>query len=87
MPDARFIQALIQLAVGYFHITNNNKNGALGLLNKCRPKFELYRPKSRGMDIEYILNLVDNSIECLNKIDKMKEFNWKFVPKLKIKHG
>ena len=39
LSDAKFIQVLIQLAVGYFHITNNNKNGALGLLNKCKPKF------------------------------------------------
>ena len=24
LPDAKFIQALIQLSVGYFHITNSN---------------------------------------------------------------
>ena len=84
LPDAKFIQALIQLAVGYFHITNNNKNGALGLLNKCKPKFELYLPSCRGMDIQGILLLVDSSIAYLNQIDDMKEFNWTLVPKLEI---
>ena len=84
LPDAKFIQALIQLSVGYFHITNNNKNGALGLLNKCKPKFELYLPSCRGIDIHGILLLVDSSIAHLNQIDDMKEFNWTLVPKLEI---
>ena len=84
LPDAKFVQALIQLAVGYFHITNNNKNGALGLLNKCKPKFELYLPSCRGIDIQGILLLVDSSIAYLNQIDDMKEFNWTLVPKLEI---
>ena len=84
LPDAKFVQALIQLAVGYFHITNNNKNGALGLLNKCKPKFELYLPSCRGIDIHGILLLVDSSIAHLNQIDDMKEFNWTLVPKLEI---
>ena len=84
LPDAKFVQALIQLAVGYFHITNNNKNGALGLLNKCKPKFELYLPSCRGIDIQRILLLVDSSIAHLNQIDDMKEFNWSLVPTLEI---
>ena len=52
LKDAKFIQALIQLSVGYFHITNNNKNGAIGLLNKCLPKFELYIPNDALADAE-----------------------------------
>ena len=84
LPDAKFVQALIQLAVGYFHITNNNKNGALGLLNKCKPKFEIYLPSCRGIDIQVVLLLVDSSIVHLNQIDDMKEFNWSLVPTLEI---
>ena len=87
LSDAKFIQALIQLSVGYFHITNNNKNGALGLLNKCIPKFELYRPFCRGLDVENILNFVQKSIKCLKNIEEMKDFNWKFVPKLDVNNG
>ena len=87
LPDAKFIQALIQLAVGYFHITNNNKNGALGLLKKCRPKFELYQPSYRGIDVSEIICTVDASINNLNKIDKINEFDWTLVPKLKVVDG
>ena len=38
LKDAKLIQGLIQLSVGYFHITNLNINGARGLLNKCISK-------------------------------------------------
>ena len=87
LTDAKFIQALIQLSVGYFHITNNNKNGAIGLLKKCQPKFEEYKPCCRGIDIINILKFVDKSLECLEKNDEMKKFNWSLVPKIKIENG
>ena len=84
LKDAKFIQALIQLSVGYFHITNNNKNGALGLLKKCKPKFETYQPSCRGIDVMNILRCVDKSLKCLNDIEEMKNFNWKLVPLIEI---
>ena len=84
LKDAKFIQALIQLSVGYFHITNNNKNGALGLLKKCKPKFEMFEPSCRGIDVLNILNCIDESLKCLNEIDEMKMFNWELVPKIEI---
>jgi len=83
LKDAKFVQALIQLSVGYFHITNNNKNGALGLLKKCKNKFEIFVPDARGINIDYVLKCVNHSIECLNSIDEMKDFNWELVPDLR----
>ena len=83
LKDAKFVQALIQLSVGYFHITNNNKNGALGLLNKCITKFEQYLPSHRGVNVKYILDQVDKSIIEVNNIESMNKFNWKLVPKIK----
>ena len=85
LKDAKFIQALIQLSVGYFHITNNNKNGANGLFKKCIPKFELYKPKARGIDINNILGCIHLSLLNLNDIDDLKKFNWSLVPKLEVK--
>tara|TARA_B000000565_G_C23743947_1_gene362071 strand:+ start:486 stop:854 length:369 start_codon:yes stop_codon:yes gene_type:complete len=83
LSDAKFIQALIQLAVGYFHITNNNKNGALGLLNKCKPKFEMYKPLQRNINVDYILSQVDKSIDNINNINEMSDFDWELVPEIK----
>ena len=83
LKDAKFIQALIQLSVGYFHITNLNINGARGLLNKCKPKFELYLPESRGINVLNVLSCVDNSLNHLEENTDLKEFDWNLVPKLK----
>ena len=84
LKDAKFIQGLIQLSVGYFHITNLNINGARGLFNKCLPKFELYRPNQRGVDIENIINSVKRSLENLDEIDNISDFDWSIVPKINI---
>ena len=80
LPDAKFIQGLIQLSVGYFHISNSNKNGARGLLNKCIPKLIEYRPEYRNIDIENILIGIDKTLDYLEKIEDMKDFNWDLVP-------
>ena len=42
LEDRLFIQALIQLSVAYFHISNFNKNGAIGLFNKALSKLNKY---------------------------------------------
>ena len=82
LVDAKFIQGLIQLSVGYFHISNSNKNGARGLLNKCIPKLIDYRPEYRNIDIENILTSVNKTLEYLEKIEDMKDFDWTLVPVL-----
>ena len=82
LKDAKFVQALIQLSVGYFHITNSNINGANGLLRKCIPKFEMYLPEKRGIKIEKILIQVNASLENLRLIDNIQDFNWDLVGKI-----
>ena len=83
LVDAKFIQGLIQLAVGYFHITNLNRNGAKGLFNKCIPKLELYSPKYKDIDIDNILESIYASLDYIEKNDDLAKFDWSIVPKLK----
>jgi len=80
LKDAKFIQALIQLSVGYFHITNSNKNGAIGLLSKCLPKFELYIPNQRKINVLEIIAIAQKALSCIKNIDKMSEFDWSLTP-------
>jgi hypothetical protein len=87
LKDPKFIQALIQLSVGYFHISNLNLNGANGLLNKCIPKFRMYKPACRGIDVDNILDYVNLSLEDLSRIDNITDFNWNLVPKLSVNNG
>ena len=81
LSDAKFVQGLIQLSVGYFHISNLNVNGARGLLNKCKPKLECFSPEYRGLNIDLILNSIDLSLKYLNEND-IKNFDWSLVPKI-----
>ena len=84
LKDAKLIQGLIQLSVGYFHITNLNINGARGLLNKCISKFDLYKPKSKGLDIELIIKSAEKSLKNLDDIDNISDFDWELVPRLEL---
>ena len=82
LKDARFVQGLIQLSVGYFHISNFNVNGARGLLNKCKPKLLEFHTEYRGINILIILDAVDKSLNFLEKNPNTSEFDWSLVPKL-----
>tara|TARA_B110000116_G_C16742306_1_gene539186 strand:- start:907 stop:1299 length:393 start_codon:yes stop_codon:yes gene_type:complete len=84
LQDAKFIQALIQLSVGYFHISNRNINGANGLLKKCMPKFILFKPAQRGLNVDKIIISIEASLKKLDSIENITEFDWSLVPKLEI---
>ena len=38
LEDSKFIQGLIQLAVSYYHLFNNNLNGAKSMIKKIKLK-------------------------------------------------
>ena len=84
ISDSGFIQGLIQLAVAYFHISNLNKNGAIGLFTKCIPKLEDYMPIYRGIDIKNILIKVEAALQFLKDEDcRIAEFDWSNVPRIR----
>ena len=83
LPDAKFIQALIQLSVGYFHITNSNKRGAINLLNKSLNKFKLFKGVQRRIDVLSITANINDILSHLNYIDKVEDFNWKIVKEIR----
>ena len=82
--DEKFIQALIQMAVGCFHITNINKKGAISLLTKSLDKFKLYEKKHRGIDVSMIIDSIVVMLLHLRKIENINDFNWSLVPKIRI---
>lgn len=83
--DRKFIQGLIQLAVSFVHLKNENMIGAKSLLDKCQNKFEEYRGIHRGINIEAL----KSSLEILKivycKLNNPLDFDWDHVPVLKEK--
>jgi len=76
LPDAKFVQGLIQLSVGFYHLTNRNLNGARGLFRKCQSKFENYNDIQRGLSVESIRLLAKSAFENVMEIDSYVNFNW-----------
>ena len=82
--DDKFIQGLIQLSVGYFHISNTNKRGAVSLFNKSLSKFELFRGIHRNLDVDLIIMSINEALYNLEQIDEMENFCWDKVKPIKF---
>ena len=76
LPDAKFVQGLIQLSVGFYHLTNQNLNGARGLFKKCQNKFENHDGLQRGLSVDAIQALAKNAFDNVMEIESYKDFNW-----------
>ena len=82
LDDAKFIQGLIQMSVGYFHITNLNIIGAKRLFEKCLPKLKCYEKGVKNINVQYLIESVDKSLNNLNSIRHTKDFDWRLAPKI-----
>jgi uncharacterized protein len=51
-PLRLFYQALIQLAVGLYHLSNGNRRGALNLLGKGLDKLAAFQPTCQNIDVD-----------------------------------
>jgi hypothetical protein len=54
--DRRFIQGLIQAAVGLYHFTNRNVRGAIKLYRTARAYMEKYPSPHLGLDVKSFWN-------------------------------
>ena len=87
LEDRVFIQALIQLSVAYFHITNSNKNGAMGLFKKSIKKLDLYIDTIQIIsNINDIIKAAHDSYEYIQQIDDINLFNWNLAPSLEVEN-
>ena len=70
----------------YFHISNQNKNGAIGLFKKCIKKIDIYKDSNSFIiNINQVIDSAHRSLLYLQKINDMSEFNWDLAPQLKVK--
>lgn len=74
-----FYQGLIQVAVGFYHITvRENPKGALSQLKKGTDKLNGYKPEFRGVELKHFLEKVN---ECIVLIEKSNDANHKKFPR------
>ncbi len=83
LKDAKFIQGLIQLAVGYFHLFNQNLNGARSMVRKSIGKFDSFEIV-RDIDSPALVDEIKLLEFHLNSIDKTSCFIDSYIIKLKV---
>ena len=83
LKDAKFIQGLIQLAVSYFHLFNQNLNGARSMIRKSVGKFDSF-DMARGINVLDLIYDIKRVNEHINNIDKSSCFNDDYIILLKV---
>ncbi len=61
-PEKDFYQGVLQVAVGCYHLTNDNWRGAAVLLGASASRLEPYEPEFAGVDVE---RLRDRALDLL----------------------
>jgi len=85
LDDRVFVQGLIQLSVAFFHITNNNKNGAIGLFKKSISKLDRYVDTSQiVVNINDVIKSTHDCYQNIQNITEINQFDWSLVPTLKV---
>ncbi len=82
----RFLQGLIQIAVGFHHLENKNLNGALSLLLEGWDKAREYGPARFGVRLDRFLEEADacrRSIESLGR-EAFDRFDRRMVPRMEL---
>ncbi len=85
LEEAKFIQGLIQLAVSYYHLYNDNLNGAKSMLRKCLGKLDDF-DKSWGIDVNDLKSQVKDVQKHINNISLYSEFKDSYIILIKVLH-
>ena len=62
-PSRDFFQGLIQVAVGFYHLGNANRGGALTLLRRGLRRLEKYPPGYCGLEVQALRREVSTWLE------------------------
>ena len=81
--DRKFIQGLIQLAVSFVHMRNENLTGAQNLLKKCQQKFSEYNGIHREINVDELKSNIEVVSFVYEDMQNTSEFDWDLVPSLK----
>jgi len=65
--ERTFFQGLIQLAIGYYHLSTGNPTGARNLLERGLKKLESWEPEYRGVDLRVVNDEVRKTVTRLEE--------------------
>jgi len=71
-PARDFFQGLIQLAVGFYHLSNSNLIGAESQISKGLEKLEIYGDSYAGMELARLRSEAGSWLERIRTGEKLK---------------
>ena len=83
--DKRFYQGILQVAVGCYHLSNDNLRGAIILLGEAVRRLCDYQPDYEGINVELLLNQAQELLLALQQLQP--EQAQEFFEQLKNKHS
>jgi predicted metal-dependent hydrolase len=69
-PSRDFFQGLIQVAVGFHHLGNDNRPGAIAVLRRALGRLERYPPRYAGVELAPLRDAVAVWLACLESGEK-----------------
>jgi hypothetical protein len=72
-PERDFLQALIHVAVGMYHVAAGNQKGAVSQLEQGVRALQPFRPDREGLDVEI---LIIGAARCLEKFENDAIPDW-----------
>ena len=84
--ERRFFQGILQVAVGFLHLSNLNYTGARNLLTRGSNKLEPFRPTQYGVDLETLLKEVDDCRTELARLgsERLVDFDPTLIPSIEL---
>lgn len=85
--DKLFLQGLVQISVGFYHLICKNYKGSLSQLSKGTQKLKDYSPFYKMIEVDKLLFDVQKVIKILseNKNEKDIIISLKLIPKIIIR--
>jgi uncharacterized protein len=66
--DKRFYQGILQVAVGCYHLSNDNLRGAIILLGEAVKRLSDYQPDYEEIDVEQLLKQAVDLLQALQQL-------------------
>lgn len=66
--DKRFYQGILQVAVGCYHLSNDNLRGAIILLGEAIRRLCDYQPSHEGINVELLLEQSSQLLQALQQL-------------------
>ena len=82
--DKRFYQGILQVAVGCYHLSNDNLKGAIILLGEGVRRLRDYQPDYEGIDVSQLL---EQAIALLQALQQLKPEQTSILWQQLVKQG